>query len=98
MMFVSMEFKIIQICFTIQCVTNKDQWNYNNKLFSFVFGNLANFCYQVMLTIDFNKHVHDINVFINDKSRTSLLTANFQTEACKIKLSHNFWHSSSLMT
>ena len=36
--------------------------------------------------IDFNKHVHDIDVFINDKSRTSLLTTNFQTKACRIKL------------
>ena len=35
--------------------------------------------------IDFNKHVHEIDVFINDKSRTSLLTTNFQTKACKIK-------------
>jgi len=40
MMFVSMEFKIIQICFIIQFVTNKDQWNYNKKK-SFIFGHLT---------------------------------------------------------
>jgi len=35
MMFVSMEFKIIQIYFTTQ-VTNKDPWNYNNFCLSFL--------------------------------------------------------------
>ena len=28
-------------------------------------------------TIDFNKHVHDINVFINDKSRNQFVDCKF---------------------
>jgi hypothetical protein len=40
--------------------------------------------------IDFNKHVHDIDVFINDKSRTSLLTANFQTKHVKLNFDKTF--------